>query len=416
MLTFPDPNVETEYTDPNGSVWAFNGTGWVRQPESSGGGEEDFAWPLPSKPDVEIFALPSGNGRPDGTNFESVFLQADPVTGELSLRDKAVFSENISTYKIKFAHQRKLFATIGNNRNVMVYNYETVPATLVDDIQTGVGVDEFCWGPTDEVIVVANATGRFRAYKESGLGNNDWSGNLFSADTALTARCYSIDACKSVGNGTSVYFLAAVQNSTMTANLQENIYLLEATSSGVREVSKFSRAYNGYNGEPYEVHNHPHVGGGIWCGKNAGGRTCGTIYVLTDRDEVRSAYMSHFSTTASANMNNAVFSPSGNYVFISPTSGKDESTLLRVSPNGVLTKVWGDSWGRGTNRAQWSSDERFMYVWGDASSTGPNGERYALKTYDFNGGSPTPSSLPEFYLDANPSGSGTPRTFDRCRV
>ena len=38
MLTFPDPNVETEYTDPNGSVWQFNGTGWVRQPDCPDGG------------------------------------------------------------------------------------------------------------------------------------------------------------------------------------------------------------------------------------------------------------------------------------------------------------------------------------------------------------------------------------------
>ena len=38
MLAFPDPNVETEYTDPNGSVWEFNGTGWVRQPDCSGAG------------------------------------------------------------------------------------------------------------------------------------------------------------------------------------------------------------------------------------------------------------------------------------------------------------------------------------------------------------------------------------------
>lgn len=38
MIVFPDSNVETEYTDPNGSVWEFNGTGWVRQCESSGGG------------------------------------------------------------------------------------------------------------------------------------------------------------------------------------------------------------------------------------------------------------------------------------------------------------------------------------------------------------------------------------------
>ena len=38
MIVFPDSSVETEYTDPNGAVWKFNGTGWVRQPASSGGG------------------------------------------------------------------------------------------------------------------------------------------------------------------------------------------------------------------------------------------------------------------------------------------------------------------------------------------------------------------------------------------
>ena len=41
MLTFPDPNDSTDYTDPNGSVWEFNGTGWVRQcdcPDGGGGG------------------------------------------------------------------------------------------------------------------------------------------------------------------------------------------------------------------------------------------------------------------------------------------------------------------------------------------------------------------------------------------
>jgi hypothetical protein len=52
MLTFPDPNVETEYTDPNGSVWEFNGTGWVRQcdcPDGGGGG--DGSNPDPIEPD-----------------------------------------------------------------------------------------------------------------------------------------------------------------------------------------------------------------------------------------------------------------------------------------------------------------------------------------------------------------------------
>ena len=46
MLVFPDPNVETEYTDPNGSVWEFNGTGWVRQCDCPSGpeGPTDEHW------------------------------------------------------------------------------------------------------------------------------------------------------------------------------------------------------------------------------------------------------------------------------------------------------------------------------------------------------------------------------------
>jgi hypothetical protein len=53
MLAFPDPSASTEYTDPNGSVWEFNGTGWVRQPESSGSGGGGGGSVVPSK-------IPSG--------------------------------------------------------------------------------------------------------------------------------------------------------------------------------------------------------------------------------------------------------------------------------------------------------------------------------------------------------------------
>ena len=38
MIIFPDHNAEIEYTDPNGSVWDWNGVGWVRQCSGSGGG------------------------------------------------------------------------------------------------------------------------------------------------------------------------------------------------------------------------------------------------------------------------------------------------------------------------------------------------------------------------------------------
>lgn len=51
MLTFPDPTVETEYTDPNGSVWAFNGTGWVRQCDCPDGGGGNGGNPDPIEPD-----------------------------------------------------------------------------------------------------------------------------------------------------------------------------------------------------------------------------------------------------------------------------------------------------------------------------------------------------------------------------
>ncbi len=64
MLTFPDPNVETEYTDPNGSVWEFNGTGWVRQcdcPDGGGGdgGGDEHA--------LNVVLLINGDGEADGS-------------------------------------------------------------------------------------------------------------------------------------------------------------------------------------------------------------------------------------------------------------------------------------------------------------------------------------------------------------
>jgi hypothetical protein len=66
MLIFPDPNVETEYTDPNGSVWEFNGTGWVRQCDcdgsgggGGGGAPDDEYWD-------ETYLLINADGKQDG--------------------------------------------------------------------------------------------------------------------------------------------------------------------------------------------------------------------------------------------------------------------------------------------------------------------------------------------------------------
>ena len=53
MLIFPDSNVETEYTDPNGVDWIFDGTGWVKQCDCPDGGDGggNGANPDPIEPD-----------------------------------------------------------------------------------------------------------------------------------------------------------------------------------------------------------------------------------------------------------------------------------------------------------------------------------------------------------------------------
>ena len=56
MIVFPDPNVETEYKDPNGAVWDFNGTGWVRRCC-----EEDPVLP-PADPIMDIQIIGGGGG------------------------------------------------------------------------------------------------------------------------------------------------------------------------------------------------------------------------------------------------------------------------------------------------------------------------------------------------------------------
>jgi hypothetical protein len=75
MLTFPDPSLTTEYTDPNGAKWEFNGTGWVRQhscpePELPELGGPDGTWPVPTSDGV--FALTTRKGA---ENRNLVFLR-----------------------------------------------------------------------------------------------------------------------------------------------------------------------------------------------------------------------------------------------------------------------------------------------------------------------------------------------------
>jgi hypothetical protein len=66
MLIFPDPSVSTEYTDPNGSVWEFNGTGWVRQCDCDGSGGDGVE--EPTDPDFDkVYTLINADDQPDGS-------------------------------------------------------------------------------------------------------------------------------------------------------------------------------------------------------------------------------------------------------------------------------------------------------------------------------------------------------------
>ena len=63
MLVFPNPNDATEYTDPNGSVWQFNGTGWVRQPDCPDAGDGDAS--------VEAAEIPTGYINLGATGYDN---------------------------------------------------------------------------------------------------------------------------------------------------------------------------------------------------------------------------------------------------------------------------------------------------------------------------------------------------------
>ena len=75
MIVFPDPSVETEYTDPNGSVWEFNGTGWVRQPDCSGADTGGGYLPPTEKsnvpPGLQYFGVGVHAGALGGTSLGS---------------------------------------------------------------------------------------------------------------------------------------------------------------------------------------------------------------------------------------------------------------------------------------------------------------------------------------------------------
>ena len=82
MLIFPDPSVETEYTDPNGSVWEFNGTGWVRQCDcsGSGGGSGDPNWGS-----VELL-INGEEGLTDSTGKNTIVVNGDVSTSNSEVK------------------------------------------------------------------------------------------------------------------------------------------------------------------------------------------------------------------------------------------------------------------------------------------------------------------------------------------
>jgi len=97
MLVFPDPNDTTEYTDPNGSVWEFNGTGWVRQPDCSGsgggGGGGNIGIPIASSSGVVTKYEATDPNELGGLHYAGNASKQDNCSGGVIISDTEILTK-----------------------------------------------------------------------------------------------------------------------------------------------------------------------------------------------------------------------------------------------------------------------------------------------------------------------------------
>ncbi len=426
MLIFPDPNVETEYTDPNGSVWQFNGTGWVRQPDCPDGGEGgstgDGMWPV-VKPSIDLITI--------GSNLYEI---ADD--GSVSLYD--TFSE--SAHNPEFCPTDTLLAVPTNSTTgpLVIYDYSTTPFTKVAEFPLADRPSGCAWSSDGKTIMAGrynkNTADVFR------LGDNGWETFLTEVSLAPEIDTSDLDpeereliqaqntlvsvigfGKQSKENGTSfITLLKAKPNLdgilsgnqgkcqvittgatgfTRGANVtpliaieNKQIAPNQTTSWGCRIVAHPNADLFALIGVPVSRDSGPadRVSLGIFGAS-----------VVNDTDSAAGLIASFHnewkigdSPTSEANSPHALmFSPAGNYLAVQRQYSP--IIIFRVNSSGILSRLGEINTSNVDAFFQWSADERFFYV-----RTGTK-----LARYEFNEGSPTfvddqLTGLPTFRIQA----------------
>lgn len=417
MIVFPDPNVETEYTDPNGAVWEFNGTGWVRQCESSGGDAGEGYWPT-IKPSVDLFAFPGGITNWNGMRAADFYkVEGD---GTLSFYDRIEDAGTIGC--IKFARTRPIVMLAFNERYAKFYDYSTSPMTLVHELDMGNG-NGFSFSASDRYILHFDGK-KAKAFRESSPGASDWSAygpETFIVDEDETNAYLDSMGITDPEERLSLYSMHSPGSFPRWADEREplffavadiagttspNVYLIEATGSGPALVSKgHTRGWNTAANTSYGAQinsaseGHPHLSMFAYGAAeksidnmdqeltkwSAGLVNCNGLHYKDIYGGAKLAPRRHRNGKAFG----PDFSPSGNYLCIK--QHESSVSIFRVQGSGdidiagVITLTSNSAGYRGA----WSADEKFFYLWARMGQDSVTGDQGKIIAYSFNNGTAT---------------------------
>lgn len=426
MLTFPDPSVSTEYTDPNGSVWEFNGTGWVRQGDSSGGGDGgggDGMWPSFPKPSVDLLATrqnAGGNGQGRG-------LRLLQVADDGTLSDYDFVSLASAPMKAEFCPTDTLFAVIIWD-TVSIYDYSKVPCQEVGKFKLPWGIADWGWSQGGKYIFCAESNGRnvevwenvggtWEKYAPNSRILDDLSADYFEEmgidDPEQMLFAHSCVQLCGVNGGphNEEAFIVTINYQPSDTDYQDRskntLNLVKATPSGCVVVGGDSGllidpAYTSYSvPQPNYTSRaicHPQSGSFVYHGRGTnrpsglahmgvgraalfadGTGSCSVGSELSERWVGSEDGVPRPDSSPGTLVANVAMSPSGNFL-IARRQGIWGFDTFRMHRSGVLERLGVAPNHRSNNEVfhQWSADEKYLYRW----------HKYQIDRYEWNDGNP----------------------------
>jgi hypothetical protein len=390
MIVFPDPNVETEYTDPNGAEWEFNGTGWVRKGDCPDGGDAGGGptsptdpWPLPPAPAKDLLSVGNEIYEVGGDGSLSLYAAISGVSYACGIQ-WGNYTTQLFAYSPEFSNE------------IQIRNYSTPDLPLVHQMGTLTNVAGGCWGSLDGDVRIFLGGGksvqvlRFR---------NDvwesWAGPLriegmpdfdeFFIDEDGNERFFDniiinggIKAPRGIAYnpGSPNSFVSAVSVSSNA--IADNHFQCQAKSGSVEvEVGMVPSERNPsqtakVSAMPYSIDHHPYEGFVIWAGQSVNCDSAIGYFNLgsavVDYGGKKYGSTSNYATPEKITANSCTFSPSGNYFCVSGSSNNDPLYIYKFLRNGrmILVDTMPNNIASGvaTNKfGQWSADEKYFYVW-----------------------------------------------------